>query len=185
MRQRVQAVGGFIDISSSPNSGTRIEVRVPVLEYCSEDVTDGLILGAKHVTANSTLLLRRWVGQSRGYSGPVGIRCFTGNKRLNAVERFVEDLIVHPALNVTQRISAQNSHVESLGQLIAEAFVLDHDLDGPRFHRRSAPSPKISTWGLPLAAFAALRMRLLKVSKHRADCDNIKDQINGCSEYSS
>jgi signal transduction histidine kinase len=38
MRQRVRAVDGFIDISSSPNSGTRIEVRVPFGEYCSEDV---------------------------------------------------------------------------------------------------------------------------------------------------
>jgi signal transduction histidine kinase len=38
MRQRVQAVGGVIDISSSPNSGTRIEVRVPFREYCPEDV---------------------------------------------------------------------------------------------------------------------------------------------------
>jgi signal transduction histidine kinase len=38
MRQRVQAVGGFIDISSSPNSGTRIEVRVPFHEHSPEDV---------------------------------------------------------------------------------------------------------------------------------------------------
>ena len=38
MRQRVQAVGGFIDISSSPNSGTRIEVRLPYREEDSEDV---------------------------------------------------------------------------------------------------------------------------------------------------
>jgi signal transduction histidine kinase len=38
MRQRVRAVGGFIDISSSPNSGTRIEVWVPYREDCSEDV---------------------------------------------------------------------------------------------------------------------------------------------------
>jgi signal transduction histidine kinase len=38
MRQRVQAVGGFIDISSSPNSGTQIEVRVPYREHGSEDV---------------------------------------------------------------------------------------------------------------------------------------------------
>ena len=38
MRQRVRALGGFIDISSSPNSGTRIEVRVPYREYGSEDV---------------------------------------------------------------------------------------------------------------------------------------------------
>jgi signal transduction histidine kinase len=38
MRHRVRAVGGFIDISSSPNSGTRIEVRVPYREHGSEDV---------------------------------------------------------------------------------------------------------------------------------------------------
>jgi len=38
MRHRVRAVGGFIDISSSPNSGTRIEVRVPYREHASEDV---------------------------------------------------------------------------------------------------------------------------------------------------
>jgi signal transduction histidine kinase len=38
MRQRVRALGGFIDISSSPNSGTRIEVRVPYREHGSEDV---------------------------------------------------------------------------------------------------------------------------------------------------
>jgi signal transduction histidine kinase len=38
MRQRVRAVGGFIDISSSPNSGTRIEVRVPFREDRPEDV---------------------------------------------------------------------------------------------------------------------------------------------------
>ena len=38
MRQRVRAVGGFIEISSSPNSGTRIEVRVPYREHGSEDV---------------------------------------------------------------------------------------------------------------------------------------------------
>jgi signal transduction histidine kinase len=39
MRQRVRAVGGFIDISSSPNAGTRIEVRVPFREYFSEDIS--------------------------------------------------------------------------------------------------------------------------------------------------
>ena len=38
MRHRVRAVGGFIDISSSPNSGTRIQVRVPYREHGSEDV---------------------------------------------------------------------------------------------------------------------------------------------------
>ncbi len=38
MRQRVRAVGGFIDISSSPNSGTRIEVQVPFRERGSDDV---------------------------------------------------------------------------------------------------------------------------------------------------
>ncbi len=38
MRQRVRAIGGFIDISSSPNSGTRIEVWVPYREHCSQDV---------------------------------------------------------------------------------------------------------------------------------------------------
>jgi len=38
MRQRVRAVGGFIDISYSPNSGTRIEVRVPFHEKCSDDI---------------------------------------------------------------------------------------------------------------------------------------------------
>jgi signal transduction histidine kinase len=38
MRHRVRAVGGFIDISSSPNSGTRIDVRVPYREHGSEDV---------------------------------------------------------------------------------------------------------------------------------------------------
>jgi signal transduction histidine kinase len=38
MRQRVQAVGGSIDISSSPNSGTRIEVRVPFRARGSDDV---------------------------------------------------------------------------------------------------------------------------------------------------
>jgi signal transduction histidine kinase len=38
MRQRVRAVGGRIDISSSPNSGTRIEVHVPFREDCSDDV---------------------------------------------------------------------------------------------------------------------------------------------------
>lgn len=37
MRQRVRAVGGFIEISSSPNSGTRIEVRVPYREHGSGD----------------------------------------------------------------------------------------------------------------------------------------------------
>jgi signal transduction histidine kinase len=36
MRQRVQAVGGSIDIASSPKAGTRIEVRVPF--NCSGDV---------------------------------------------------------------------------------------------------------------------------------------------------
>jgi signal transduction histidine kinase len=38
MRQRVQALGGSIDISSSPRAGTQIEVRVPFGEPCSEDV---------------------------------------------------------------------------------------------------------------------------------------------------
>ena len=38
MRQRVGAVGGFIDISSSKLSGTLIKVRVPSREHCSEDV---------------------------------------------------------------------------------------------------------------------------------------------------
>ena len=38
MRQRVRAVGGSIDISSSQNSGTRIEVRVPVRDHCSGNV---------------------------------------------------------------------------------------------------------------------------------------------------
>ena len=38
MRQRVRAVGGSIDISSSQNSGTRIEVRVPFRDHCSGDV---------------------------------------------------------------------------------------------------------------------------------------------------
>jgi signal transduction histidine kinase len=37
MRHRVRAVGGFIDISSSPNSGTRIEVQVPIREDCLDD----------------------------------------------------------------------------------------------------------------------------------------------------
>jgi signal transduction histidine kinase len=40
MRQRVQAVDGVIDISSSPNSGTRIEVRVPLRAPGSDDVPD-------------------------------------------------------------------------------------------------------------------------------------------------
>lgn len=40
MQQRVQAVNGFIDISSSPNSGTRIEVRVPFRGRGSDDVPD-------------------------------------------------------------------------------------------------------------------------------------------------
>ena len=40
MRQRVRAIGGFIDISSSPNSGTRIEVRVPLHGQVSDDVAD-------------------------------------------------------------------------------------------------------------------------------------------------
>jgi signal transduction histidine kinase len=39
MRHRVRAVGGFIDISSSPNSGTRIEVQVPFLEQGSDHVS--------------------------------------------------------------------------------------------------------------------------------------------------
>jgi signal transduction histidine kinase len=39
MRHRVRAVGGFIDISSSPNSGTRIQVQVPFLEHGSGDVS--------------------------------------------------------------------------------------------------------------------------------------------------
>ncbi len=38
MRQRVRAVDGFIDISSSQNSGTRIEVRVPFRDHRSGDV---------------------------------------------------------------------------------------------------------------------------------------------------
>ena len=38
MRHRIRAVGGFIDISSSPNSGTRIEAQVPFLERGSDDV---------------------------------------------------------------------------------------------------------------------------------------------------
>jgi len=38
MRQRVRAVGGFIDISSCQNSGTRIEVRVPLRDHSPEDV---------------------------------------------------------------------------------------------------------------------------------------------------
>ena len=39
MRHRVRAVGGFIDISSSPNSGTRIEVQVPFRKHGSDDVS--------------------------------------------------------------------------------------------------------------------------------------------------
>lgn len=38
MRQRVQAVGGSIDISSSSNTGTRIEVRIPFRAGGSRDV---------------------------------------------------------------------------------------------------------------------------------------------------
>jgi signal transduction histidine kinase len=38
MRERVRALAGFIDISSSPNAGTRIEVRLPFRQHCSEDV---------------------------------------------------------------------------------------------------------------------------------------------------
>ncbi|HEV2730394.1 MAG TPA: MASE1 domain-containing protein [Terriglobales bacterium] len=38
MRQRVQALGGSIDISSSPRAGTQIEVRVPFGEHCSANV---------------------------------------------------------------------------------------------------------------------------------------------------
>jgi signal transduction histidine kinase len=40
MRQRVRAMGGLIDISSSPNSGTRIEVRVPFHGRGSDVVAD-------------------------------------------------------------------------------------------------------------------------------------------------
>ncbi len=40
MRERVRALGGFINISSSPNSGTRIEVRVPFRGQSSDDVPD-------------------------------------------------------------------------------------------------------------------------------------------------
>jgi signal transduction histidine kinase len=39
MRQRVQALGGSIDISSSPRAGAQIEVRVPFRESCSDDVS--------------------------------------------------------------------------------------------------------------------------------------------------
>ena len=41
MRQRVQALGGSIDISSSPRAGTQIEVRVrvPFRENCLDDVS--------------------------------------------------------------------------------------------------------------------------------------------------
>ena len=38
MRQRVLAVGGAIDISSSPKGGTRIAVRVPFRTHGSGDV---------------------------------------------------------------------------------------------------------------------------------------------------
>ncbi|MGB0010241.1 MAG: MASE1 domain-containing protein [Candidatus Sulfotelmatobacter sp.] len=38
MRQRVRAVEGFIDVSSSHNSGTRVEVRMPFREPRSDDV---------------------------------------------------------------------------------------------------------------------------------------------------
>jgi signal transduction histidine kinase len=38
MRQRVQALGGAIEISSSPRAGTQIEVRVPFGEHCSDGV---------------------------------------------------------------------------------------------------------------------------------------------------
>jgi signal transduction histidine kinase len=38
MRERVRALGGSIDISSSQRAGTQIEVRVPFREHGSEDV---------------------------------------------------------------------------------------------------------------------------------------------------
>jgi signal transduction histidine kinase len=38
MRQRVQALGGSIDISSSPTAGTQIRVRVPFGEHCSDNI---------------------------------------------------------------------------------------------------------------------------------------------------
>jgi signal transduction histidine kinase len=38
MRQRVQALGGTIDISSSSRAGTQIDVRVPFDEHCSDNV---------------------------------------------------------------------------------------------------------------------------------------------------
>ena len=38
MRERVRALGGSIDISSSPRAGTLIEVRVPFREHCLGDV---------------------------------------------------------------------------------------------------------------------------------------------------
>jgi signal transduction histidine kinase len=38
MRQRVCAIGGSFDISSSQRAGTLIEVRVPFREPCSDDI---------------------------------------------------------------------------------------------------------------------------------------------------
>ena len=38
MQQRVRSVGGSIDISSSPNAGTQIEVRVPFREGSVDDI---------------------------------------------------------------------------------------------------------------------------------------------------
>ena len=39
MRQRVSSVGGSIDITSFPMAGTRVEVRVPLLEHNADDIT--------------------------------------------------------------------------------------------------------------------------------------------------
>ena len=73
----------------------------------------------------------------------------------------LEDVAVHPALNATQRIPAQNIHVVCLGYLIARVF----RAESPPLRYLvptgdGAHSPKTATRGCsPFAALAAFGMR--------------------------
>ena len=55
VRQRVQALGGELEIESSPGSGTRIQVSVPLLSPAARGAGDGQLYGPDHML-NRTLL---------------------------------------------------------------------------------------------------------------------------------
>jgi len=62
----------------------------------------------------------------------------------------LEGVAVHPALNATQTIPAQNIYVVPLGQLVAEFFNLNRRLSVTLCPRRWHISPKVER--LPIAA---------------------------------